>query len=139
MKWKIALFYNRPSEVQNVLLFVVISVSSNCFLSNFLKRGKVDLACKKKKKGQQKHPKVKHHFPMFSYFIALRKQEKKKPSYFANQKGKLIEKKRSCTRIFKMSTRSNSKISMFSLTFSSLGKKSLPTKCFSHQVTKYPL
>lgn len=106
MKWKIALFYNRPSEVQNVLLFVVISVSSNCFLFNFLKRGKVDLACKKKKKGQQKHPKVKHHFPLFSYFIALRKQEKK-PSYFANQKGKLIEKKRSCTRIFKMSTRSN--------------------------------
>jgi len=40
MKWKIALFYNRPSEVQNVLLFVVISVSSNCFLSNFLKGGK---------------------------------------------------------------------------------------------------
>lgn len=50
MKWKIALFYNRPSEVQNVLLFVVISVSSNCFLSNFLKREKVDLACKKKKR-----------------------------------------------------------------------------------------
>lgn len=76
MKWKIALFYNRPSEVQNVLLFVVISVSSNCFLSNFLKKGKMDLQSAKKK-GTTKHPKLKHHFPLFSYFIALRKKKKK--------------------------------------------------------------
>lgn len=49
------------------------------------KRGKIDL--ESAKKGTAMHPKLKHRFPLFSYFIALRKQEKK-PSHFANQKGK---------------------------------------------------
>lgn len=88
MKWKIALFYNRPSEVQNVLLFVVISVSSNCFLSNFLKREKVDLACKKKKKGTAKASKSKASFSIVFLFYSIKKTGKK-AVIFCQSEGKI--------------------------------------------------
>lgn len=95
------------------------------------KRGKIDL--ESAKKGTAMHPKLKHHFPLFSYFIALRKQEK------SHHILPIRREKKRCTSIFKMSARSNSKINIFSLTFCSLWKRSLTTNCFNHEATKYHL
>lgn len=119
MKWKIALSYNRLSKVQNVLLFVVISTSSNCFLSNYYKGGN-GLTVWRKRDGETSKIKAWKYFQLFYNFTALRKHTKKR--HLAYQKGKCIEM-RSHIGIFKTSSRSNLKTNMYGLTFISLGEK----------------
>lgn len=96
MKWKIALSYNRLSKVQNVLLFVVISTSSNCFLSNYYKGGN-GLTVWRKRDGETSKIKAWKYFQLFSHFTALRKHNKKKT--FGLSKGKMYRDEKSYRNI----------------------------------------